>query len=988
MKRVITFFTAVLILTVSTVFGQTGPVNGTVVDAQGEAVIGATVRVEGSPEGAITGVDGSFIINASPGDNLIISFVGLETQTVVVGADTSLGQITMVQGANLLDQVIVTGYDTRTSDEFTGAASVIRADEIGGLPEGSLDQALVGKSAGLLVVGGSGQPGANAQVRVRGATAPPLYIIDGVPVETADFRSVNTNDIESISVLKDAAASGLYGARAANGVVSITTKKGSGKPTVFFNTQYGSAIAPGKDDFLPLLSTDQKIDLELEQGVNSATLTPAQIDELRKYETDWVDVLLDNGIYQQYALGTTGSSGKVNYYLNGQFLDQDGVIIGSELKRYSGRANLEISEKLYDIGLNLTGAYSEQVGTREGDAFIGSPLNAIYWSNPYETPYFSDGSYNANSGGRLAIVQDLFGANAWGTQPNGLLELLENTRTNPQIKLLGDINGTFRVPWVDGLSVSARIGMDFRDNRPERFLDPQTYSGVQANGQQGSLQLSTNHRREYEIFNKISYERSFGDDHNMNVNLYHEFINQRFDNFNVTAFGFGGSKFENLTGATTNNPAFIPNFGGGDTEFALDSYFASAYYNFREKYFFDGYVRRDAASKLAPTNRVVWYAGAGAGWIISEEDFMADKEWVRFLKLRASYGSVADLGALGNFPFLENYTTNSYNGQNGLVLGGLGNSELIWPLKNKLNIGIDAEFFNSRLSTTVEVYNDRTEDLLFTRPVSRTTGFRNINANTGSIRDRGIDVNLTGDVLQNADLELELFANFNYNKNKYIELPDDNADISTTTTLQRVGEAVGTNYVVPYVGVNAANGDALYLTEDGQVTNVFSQADQRVYGTRIPPYKGGFGFNADYKGIFANTLFSWTAGNKIYNNERTNIDNPTYISDQLSTEFLRMWRKPGDITDVPRYDNPYQTATSRYIEDGSYLRFKNLKVGYDLPKSLLKNVFKSVSIYGQGNNIFTWTDFTGFDPDVYNGIAFGAYYPSYETFNIGIDVKF
>ena len=980
MKRILTLVIVMLCLGAISVFGQTKQISGTVIDQNGEPVIGATVRIDGTGIGTITGVDGGYVLEANEGDNIVVSFIGLETQTFAVGAESTMPTVTLIDSANLLDDVVITGYETIATRDFTGAASLIKNEEIENVPIASLDQVLQGQAAGLSILGSSGQPGASGTMFVRGisssaAEIEPLLVIDGVPVDRDDLRTINPNDVASATILKDARASLMYGARGANGVIVITTKGGeAGKTKFSLATNQGTSIEP--TDFLDLLNSNQKIDLELERGGTVlSSMTPQQIDALRQIETNWADEILRNGRFSSYEFTASGGSDNNTFYFSGNYFDQDGIVNTSGLKRYTGRLNYNNKGDFHRIGVNLTGGYSEQNTTRENDQFIGSPLNALYWSNPYETVFDADGNYTQLRSG----------------QPNAVQELVLNKQNFTQQKAVASANGEFDLPWVDGLTLGTRWGIDFANNNDQIFLDPTTNTGGQSQGNQGELNRSTDDNLSLTGLVFGRYNRAIGEDHKFGIDLYHEYQKFRLSNFAFTGFGFGNTKFENEAGITagTATNGFIPTVGGTSGKAVLLSYFANANYAFKDKYLLELGARRDGSSRFGANQR--WQTGwfAGASWIVSDEDFMeGSADWLNFLKLRGSYGKSGNQEGIGFFASRELFGASTYNGVTGQTLTQLGNPNLAWEGILKANVGIDVGLFNNRINSTIELYNDKTDGLLFAEPLSLTTGFGTLTQNIGEIRNRGVEMSLNADVIRAGKFTWNFANQVAYNQSTILKLPENNADITTSIFIQRVGEAFNTNYVVPYVGVDPSNGDALYLTADGQVTNDFSQGGQQIFGPRQAPWQGGFTNTLSYDRFNLSGFVTWISGNKVFNNERLNIENPAFIPDNVSTDLLRAWRVPGDITDIPSLDNSYQSATSRYIEDGSFLRLRNVKLDYSLPSSLFNNKIRGISLYGQAQNLLTITNFTGADPERASGNFGGAIYPALRTFTGGVDIQF
>ncbi|WP_420575942.1 SusC/RagA family TonB-linked outer membrane protein [Ekhidna sp.] len=970
------------LLAITQVFAQR-TVSGKVTDDVGESLPGVNVVIKGTTTGTTTDLDGNYRLQVNDGDILVYSFVGFKSQEINVGT-RSVIDVTM-GGATELQEVVVTGYGPIETRRASGAVASVDAKTINNVPMASFDKILQGQAAGVLSQSNSGQPGAGASVLIRGAgsinsSTQPLYILDGVPIDAAEFETLNPNDISNISVLKDASSSAIYGSRGANGVIVITSKSGqSGKPKVTFSAQYGVSEAP--KNFLPVMNTNQKIDFELlTGGTTLSTYTAEQIDSLRQFETSWKDELFETAVTRNYQINVSGGNENTTYFISGSYYDEDGAVVTTGLKRYTARVNLKTVTGNLTFGTNNTLGYSRLRDTNEGDQFIGSPLNAAYWSNPYEPVFNPDGTYNQLVSG----------------QPNGVQELVQNTNITENVKIISSLYGEFDIPGVDGLSVNSRWGVDFDSDIDSDFTDPRTNPGAQAKGGQGSLFRDFDRDVTLIGTNSINYVTDFGSDHRLSVSLFQEFIWNDTESFNYTGYGFTNLKLKNDAGVTQGSATngFIPDVGGGGVRSSLLSYFGTVAYTFMDKYTFNGTLRRDGSSRFGSNNRYATFYSAGVAWIVSDESFF-NVGFVDNLKFKASYGTTGNQ-EIGDFQYAATLGTVSYAGENGLALLSIPNPSIQWETTKMLNVGLEFSMIQSRLSGTIEYYDNLTVDAFLNTQLSRTTGFAAQNQNAGEVRNSGVEVSLSGRLVDADDFSVVLGANFAYNENVVESLAGED-DIVGNTTIIREGEPVSANYVVPYLGVNPANGDALYLTADGRITNVFDQAnDSRVYGPRTAPYSGGVTLNVTYGNLSLFALGSWIQGSTLYNNERINIDNPAYVPDNVSTDLLRAWKQPGDITDVPRIrtvdgltTNTYQSATTRYLEDGDFFRLRNVVLAYNLPTNLISKAgFKNVRFYAQGQNLITLTKFTGADPEDTNGFLAGAVYPAVRTYTFGLDLTF
>ena len=448
--------------------------------------------------------------------------------------------------------------------------------------------------------------------------------------------------------------------------------------------------------------------------------------------------------------------------------------------------------------------------------------------------------------------------------------------------------------------------------------------------------------------------------------------------------------------AGTNTNGFIPTVGGGNIENSLASFFALADYGFKDTYFLTASVRRDGSSRFGPNNRFATFWSVGGSWIMTNEAFMS-ASFLNSMKLRASFGTTGNQ-SIGDFGFIaqvNTFTGNPYDGLPGKTLANVPNPDLQWETKQSFNVGVDFAMLDNKITGSVDYYRDDTKDLLMNQQLSRTTGFNSQIRNVGQVRNSGIEVSVNSTNFKTANFSWNTSVNFTYNDNKVVTLADGQ-DITTGTTIIREGEPLNSNYLVPYVGVDPATGDALYLDLDGNVTNVYDPNNRRIFRPRNAPYFGGFTNTFQYKDFSLSLFFSWVAGNDVYNNERVNIENPTFFVDGMAASLLNAWQTPGQVTDVPRIQtinglttNPFQSRTSRYIEDGSYLRLRNVNLAYNLPSTVLDKIgLSSARVYLQGQNLLTFTEFSGADPEVNNGLFLGAVYPALRTYTIGLNVGF
>jgi len=977
MKRLL-FLIAMSTLYIS--FAQAQEIKGRVTDSRdGTPLSNVSVSVKGTNTGTATDADGRFSIRASTGSTLIFSSIGFtEHEVRVSGGDIN---VSLEFAQRNLQEVVITGYGTRSRRQVAGSISKINGEEIKLQPVGSFDKLLQGKVPGLLSQSQSGQPGTAADVTIRGkgsinGSNTPLYVIDGVQVSSADFSTLNPADIESYNVLKDASSTSIYGSRGANGVIVITTKRGSaGKTNVNYDFQYGFSALPHNK--LRLMNSPEKLDYEVNydrpDGMNPFGWTQAEIDSLSKIDNKLDEILFKKGKTQQHQLSVSGGNEKTRFYLSGSIFDQEGIVISTGLKRYTGRINLENSFSDFKVGLNATYGYSKFIGTRENDQYIGSPLNAINWFNPYVTLYDQDGNY-----------QDDF----LQGQPNPLRELLENFSNADQLKGVGSVYLEWKIPWVKGLRARTLWGGDVTEDEGIGYLDRTTNAGGQSTGARGQLSRAYARTFRYTGTTSITYQTMFGD-HDINVSAFNEIIQSKSENFGFTGFGLVGP-FKNEAGITpgTSTNGFIPTVNGGATRNGLLSWFVDGSYGYRKKYYLSAGFRRDGSSRFGADNKYANFYNVGASWIVSEEKlFKEETKWLNEFKLRASYGAVGNQLGIGNFASRELLNATVYNGVGGLLLVQLPYPQLKWETKKMFNAGFDFSVLANRLRGTVEYYNNKTVDLFLDRQLSRTSGFASITANLGRLQNQGIEVALDAEIIRGRNLKWSVNANYTYNKNKILDQAGQDENINGLF-INKVGERANSLYVVRYAGVDPANGDALYYKKDGITTsNIYDPSDAVIVGTVDPPHFGGFGTDISWKGIELNALFTYTIGAVVYNNDRFNVEFPGYWFSRVATSLLREWQKAGDVTDIPSPFNDFHGETTRFVEKADHLRLRNVTLSYSLPKSVLHRMkISSLRIFAQGQNLKVWHNFQGWDPEITTGILAGAQYPQLRTITFGLSL--
>lgn len=979
-------------------FGQTTTLSGKVTDNKnGSPLPGITIKIKDGATAGSTETDGSFkIVVPAKTKTLIFSSVGYNEIEVPVGVGEMM--IKMDEGNKLLSEIVILGYSTRTKRSNAGSVAVIDIDDVRTQPNASFDQLLQGQAPGLNVKTGSGQPGRSADVVIRGkgsinGSTAPLYIMDGIEIQSGDFSSMNQNDFETITVLKDAASTSIYGSRGANGVIVITTKKGrAGKLKLSYDMQVGTSSLP--ENQLKLMNTQEKLDFEMNIAGNPWGWTDEQVADYRKVNTNWDDYVFRKANVQSHQLSASGGSEKTTFYTSLGYYNEEGVTIATGIKKYNGRLNIVHTDNRVKIGVNISGGWSDYKGTSEGNAGVGTPLNTVIWALPYETPYTETGGYT-NS------IQFPF----W---INPVEDLKENPNTRWQLKGSGNIYLEYKLPWIKNLLYKINAGGDYSQIEGFNIIKDGTQSALQndAFGQpfrsNGEVGRSLDRRFRYTVTNSLNYRTLLdaAGNHSLSTSLFVEFVKNQGRSFNYTGYGLL-LPFNNEAGLVegTISNGFIPVVGGGyPANNALMSYFGTVDYGFKNRYYLSLTARTDGSSKLSPGNKWTQYGSISAAWILSDESFFKIKS-INYMKLKASFGSVGNQNGIGDFPYLQQYNRGTYGGAGTLQINRLGNPALTWEKRTTTNIGLDMEFFKSRLRASVEVYNSLTNGLYFSPFVPSTSGGNgSILSNNGSMENRGIEVSFGVKIINGKDFKWSIDLNYAYNKNTIKSLPD-NQDFQLYKSYQalQVGKPFNSFNLVKFAGVNPENGNSLYVEKDGKtITDIYDANNLVVFGTSDAPHNGGVTSTFNYKGIELSIFGVFSAGNYIYNAARTNVENSGYASSGFAKNGVNAWTTPGQITDFPRIDETTEVNTTRFLEKGDFFRLRNIQLSYNLPQSWLSKIkIQGLRIFVQGQNLYTKFKFQGWDPEVSsinssdlnsNADVSGGQYPSLKRISFGLNV--
>ena len=977
MKRLFFGVAFLAILSVQLTMAQSFVVKGKVVSkTDGMPLIGASVLQKGTTNGVVTDIDGNYQLQIQGKDAMLrFSYIGMQPQEFKVNAQTNVLDVTLVDNTEMVDEVVVVAYSVRKKGTIAGSVSTVKSEKLENVPAAGFDQALQGQTPGLMVVSGSGEPSAASTFQIRGTNSinsgtSPLFILDGVPISSSDFNTISPSDIESISVLKDASSTSIYGARAANGVVVITTKRGRSMDgaKVTFRAQYGfSQLTRSKWN---MMNTKERIQYEKEIGIDAGK----DYDVLRRTNVNWLDqVFNDSAPLQNYELSVNGATEKTNYFVSGSFFDQDGITTGSTFRRYNMRANVENkATKWLKLGTNSMFAYDETEQAESGNVYaLNAPIPAARFMLPYWNPYREDGS--------LASIND----GSWtGTGENPLEWMANNPVKYKKYKVMSTLFAEATL--LEGLTIRSQFGIDF--SHQSAFM--QSFPSYKPNNLQGSSGRSSTDILNLTITNTANYRFMLKDIHSFNFMIGQEGVDFRQEGFMVST---RGQKNDFLTNVTSGTRA--TSWSDVAAAYAYVSFFGRGEYNYDDRYYADFSVRTDGSSRFGVDGRWATFWSVGLMWNLRKEKFMQKYDWLTNAQVTFSTGTSGN-STIPNYDHLALVSGGlDYMGEAGIAPSQKGNEKLGWEQLWTTNIGLHLGLF-SRINFDFEFYNKRTSNMLMEVPVSYSDGgYSSRWDNVGVMVNRGVEMSLNTDIIQAKDFTWNINANVSYNKNELKELYNgaDEYIVGTTASKLTVGHSVSEFYMNRYAGVNPANGDALWYTKDGEVTTELREADKVMTGkSYIAPWQGGFGTTLTWKAWSLNTQFSWMADRWLYNNDRYMEESNGQFSmyNQSKRLLYDRWKKPGDITDIPRH-GVYAQHDTRFLEDASFLRLKNLMLSYTLPQNWLKKTkfISSARLYGQAQNLLTFTKFTGLDPET-NSNMYQAAYPMSRQFSFGLDITF
>ena len=993
-KRIMMFF-ACLFLSIGMAMAQTH-VSGIVTSSEdGEPVIGATVKVVGSQTaGTVTDIEGRFSLSVSkPGVELEFSSIGLVSKRVKASENMT---VVLQVDSHTLEQVVITGYGSaKKLGSVVGSVASVDKKKLESIVTPNFTDALAGQVSGLSVLSGAGDPSSAATIRLRGvnsiqSSSQPLFILDGAPISASFYATLNPADIESITVLKDAASTAIYGARAANGVIVLTSKQGKYSEQVGLSVRAQYGIASATSDGVEMMNSKQYIKF---RDLIGQPVTDEVRNLVDKYNinTNWRDEMIDDAAPTLDVNATMQGGGQtVNYYVSFNHHKQDGLIEMSKMHRntLNARINARLN-RFFKIGFTTNlgvQRYSQNAEWGATGVYDANPLVFARKALPYDTPY----QYTIDENGKM-----IKGDRAIGLKyTNRNMPWWYNShRDYYRNKLTLNTSLTETFTPIEGLTFQALQSMNGYENMNHASFSPYDAfvdgMGNKIEAQPGSVSASSSRYYQFTLSHTAEWRKQFGD-HYVGILLGEETRIERSRGLSAFSEGQTDPRLLLLPNGTTVTPKDL---GDSQAEEVANSLFANAEYNYKEKYYVTASIRRDGSSKFAPDHRWGTFWSAGAKWDLKKENFLKDVEWLNDLSLSFNYGTTGNDSGAGSYDYLGLYTDGGlYNGESSIGIAQMKNEKLTWEKTAKWNVGLNFSIFD-RAHFTVDFYRNKTTDMLMSIPYSMTTGYSAGIGNVASMTNTGIEADVDVDILKTKDFYWSFKANVGYNTNEITELFQgrDEYVLSNEGMKLAVGHAYGEFYLVRFAGVDPQTGAPLYYDKDGNKTKKFNEERDAVFTgkNRFAPWTGGFGTNFRYKNVSLIADFAWVAGKYMMINDDYFIANP-----QLATtwnqrvEMLNIWTTPGQITDIPgaKYDVQF---TDHMLQNASFLRMKTLSIQYDFPKKWMQatRYIKGVKVFGIARNLFTITSFEGYDPEPdLNLVQFN--YPNTRQFVIGAEISF
>ncbi|MBT1703129.1 SusC/RagA family TonB-linked outer membrane protein [Chryseosolibacter indicus] len=982
MKRILLCLTALCLLIAGELRAQERTVSGRVTSSEdGSPLPGVNVLVKGTTQGVVTDVNGDYKLSVpQEGGILVFSFIGLKSQEIAVGSRTTL-DVPMSTDITQLSEVIVTGYSTQEKREVTGSISSVKGDVIENLPMQTFDRAIQGRAAGVQVVSGGGQPGGGVTVNIRGTgtingTAQPLYIVDGVQVNSGGtFSSVSTSnplsainpaDIQSIEILKDAAAGAIYGALAGNGVVIITTKRGkAGKTKLKFAGQYGIS-----EQYNPyeVLNATQWLGLKMEAYGNAeqragGSYADGVATALNDFGVDdpngpipsynWVDAILRTGKTQQYDLSLSGGDEKTRFFISGSYNNVGGTVIQSNFKRGTLRANLDHRlSKVFSMetSLGLTGSDTQGPSVNSG-FFTNGAFTGGLFTPPINPIYNEDGTFN----------QDLI-----NTSMNVVQLLNQELRRAGAFQTVSNL--AFNADVLPGLRLRAFGGIDFADVKDYNYRPSSITAYAPGTGSE-TFRRFINWNTNY----TANYNKKFNEVHNFGIIGGFEYRHVANTTLGAATQGFASPSYRLLSSGATPTSA-TSTF----TSYKLAGFFANAKYDFKDKYLVSATIRYDGSSRFGANYKWGTFYGASAGWRLKAEDFLSSVNFLDDLKIRASYGVVGvqpnGTQSNGDFLSLGLYGNGGqYVGKPGSRPTQLANPDLTWEQSATINLGLDYSFFGGRIFGAVDFWKKNNTQLLLQRQLPIDSGFGSIFENAGEVENKGIDFDINTVNIETSGFKWTTNFNIGFQKNELVSLNGGLKTSTVNSVRYDVGEPLGVIYTYEYAGVNPADGRPMFYDKNNNITYNPTTTDQRVVGNNVPDFFGGFSNNFSYKGLSLEVFFNYQYGNESSIQTAQVLEASGMFNDNQVTSQLGRWTRPGQITGIPRaFEGGAEPGgfdptnfSSRYVQTASYIRLKQITLSYQLPSSLIQRLkMSNVNVFVQAINLATFTNFRGDDPEL------------------------
>lgn len=986
---------------------QAKTVTGTVTDVSGEPIIGANIRIKGTTTGTITDIDGNFSIKAEPQSVIEVSYIGYLTQETVINNQKSI-RFLLKEDTKTLDEVVVIGYGVQKKADLTGSVANINTEKLNTQSNANIGQALQGKIAGVDIVSQGGAPGSGTRIMVRGIgtlnNASPLYIVDGMYMNSIDH--INPNDIASIDVLKDASSAAIYGSRAANGVIIVTTKEGSnteGKPIIDLSVNLGISTA---SKFLDMLDAKgwAEVTTIARQAIGKPALDMAT-DLANKPDNDWQDIMFRPALMQNYNLSVKGGGKYSTYYTGLGYFNQDGIVKGTNYQRYNIQSKNDYKRGIFSAGTNLIISFSHDKPLHQ--ELRGGMIGTILQSVPTLEKY--DDTREGGYGGTYGDVVNI---------PHPLAIIDDNImdRYNENVKIFANLYA--QIELFKGLKYKLNLTPDFSFERYKNYLNKYDF-GLATNS---ITQLTERQRRRRNILveNLLTFDRTFGE-HKISALAGYTYQDSRFRH--IQAYGEGLPQgLEEIDAATTNRSN-----EGNSWRSVLTSILGRVFYSYQNKYLFTATIRRDGSSKFGKNNRYGYFPSFSLGWNVAEEKFMENVHWLDQLKLRGGYGVLGNQ-EIDNYQYSSTITTgiNYPDGNGGLLQGAFpknfANPDIKWEETAMTNVGIDFMAFNNRLSLTADYYVKNTKDILLTVPIPISTGGANDPIrNAGKIRNNGFEFNLGWMDQPNPDISYGINLIGSFNKNKVIAMGSESGSIkggstnqNITTSETKAGYPIGGYWLISTAGYFNSQEEVDAYAKDGKKIQPAAEPgdikfvdanndgvindDDRVFqGSPFPDFTFALNGNMRYKNFDLSIGLQGVLGNKIYNATRQTLEDVTKGSNFLAS-CLDYWTPENKNASHPRltWDDPNRNTraeSDRYLENGSYLRLRSVQLGYTFPQTWFKGAIQHARVYINAENLFTITSYSGYSPDVnadnanYRGFD-NFIYPTNRTFMLGLNVTF